>query len=127
MNEKIAPTYPINIVKKENKLKNVTPEQIKVIAILEILEDTLWTSNVTYKGENVTVKKDTDGKTLDEIVTKWTDWIKYTESSDTWKDGHHCGDCTKVPMTCFRCLCESHLSIANKFINYFNNGEYTTY
>lgn len=116
-------------VKKEDKLKDITDKEIKIIAILEILEDVMWIEgrSMVLNGEVIPLRGDTGGKTIEEVVAQWKGYIDYTQTDEAWKDGGHCGDCTKVPMTCFRCMCEGRLETARKFMQYFDNGDYQTY
>jgi DNA-directed RNA polymerase subunit N (RpoN/RPB10) len=117
------------VVKKEDKLKDITDKEIKIIAILEIIEDVMWIEGRTMmiNGNEVPLRCDTAGKSIEELTNQWKEWINYTQNDEAWKNGGHCGDCTKVPMTCFRCMCESRLETARKFMNYINNGEYQSY
>lgn len=117
------------VVIKDDKLTDVTEKDFDVIAILEILEDRLWVKGVAATlGDNVyTLKGDTDGRSIEEVKEIWKSYFESVKTEECWKDGKHCGDCTKIPMTCNRCMCEERLRIARKFINYFNNGDYQSY
>ena len=120
---------PPRFVIKEDKLKNITEKEIYVMAILEMLENKLWIegSKIQILGKDEVMISDTNGKTIDDVIAKWKENINFTQTNEHWKDGRHEGDCTKVPVTCERCYCETHLEVARKFIKWFNNGEYQNY
>lgn len=103
-------------------LKDVTDKEIAVIAHLEFMEDCLWVEGliINIGGTDVPMKGDSYGRSNEELKTIWKGCIHATQTEECWKDGAHAGDCTHVPMTCFRCLCEDRVEKARKYINWFN-------
>lgn len=43
-------------------------------------------------------------KTIEETIQRWYNILKALHTEKCWADGKHCGDCTKEPATCYRCL-----------------------
>lgn len=68
-------------------------------------------------GEKVRFRREYDDPLS--AIKKFKGFVKVMEEEDCWKDGKHCGDCTKVPATCFRCLVEDYRARASKLIEYF--------
>jgi len=48
-------------------------------------------------------------------------WIKHLQAlqEDPWANGRHYGDCTQVPMSCFRCIVDEYYERAEKEIKKF--------
>ena len=42
--------------------------------------------------------------TLDSAFTQWERILHSLKVEKCWKNGKHCGDCTKEPQTCQRCF-----------------------
>lgn len=101
-----------SIKKEEDNLKDITEIEIEVIVMLNMMEDRLW--NLTPR------RLETANETVEQQVEIWKSYINAVNTDECWKDGNHCGDCTKVPMTCFRCMCENRLKNARKFLEWFN-------
>jgi hypothetical protein len=110
-------------------LTTATDKEIDAIALMNMVEDNLW-----LKGEKILINgvekdlgTDSENSTVEEEAARWKSYFDTATTENAWKDGKHWGDCTKVPMTCFRCLCEEQLRKARKFILYINGTEYNSY
>ena len=104
-------------------LQSITEDEFEIIAILERLEDIMWIHGTVLvrEGEkDVPMTGDTDRRTLAQGIEWWKSVFDMVEKEEWWKDGKHSGDCTRVPATCFRCMCESHLHTARRFTKWFN-------
>jgi len=42
------------------------------------------------------------------------DYADTVDNNPLWANGRHCGDCTKEPHTCARCVFEQYLAIADE-------------
>jgi len=99
-------------------LKSFTEKEFKALALEEMLEDALWVDGMEMQldGKTQILYGDTHGKTVDEVVERWKSWFKVAIEDPTWAEGKHCGDCTHVPTTCFRCMCEEKMEKIRKLI-----------
>jgi hypothetical protein len=92
-------------------LKTFTDKEFRILAALEILEDEMWVNGMIMEldGNPKTVNGDSWGKSVDDITTIWKGYFDLAINHPCWTNGRHEGDCTKVPSTCFRCMCEERL------------------
>lgn len=72
---------------------SLTDEQVREAAILLAASDAVRDDNIVPAASALAF---TQG------------WWDAMDRDPYWKDGGHCGDCTSVPMTCGRCLCERY-------------------
>lgn len=49
-----------------------------------------------------------DDMSIEDAIKFSSRWFEIVDTDPLWKDGKHCGDCTKQPMTCSRCLREHY-------------------
>jgi hypothetical protein len=93
-------------------LKSFSDREFMELAIIERLEDVAWVDGtiISIDGKEKIVNGDTYGRSIDEIANRWKMYFKATIEESTWSNGKHNGDCTKVPATCFRCMCEEKMS-----------------
>lgn len=105
----------------EDPLKTITEKEYKIMAHLEFIKDILWVEGyvTNINGKDTPLKGDTHDLTVEQEIKNWKSYVETTLTSPEWKDGKHCGDCTKVPATCFRCMCEERLKETRKFIENF--------
>lgn len=60
-----------------------------------------------------------DTDEVNDIITEL--WIKHLGAlkEDPWANGQHYGDCTQVPMSCFRCIVDEYYKRAEEEIERF--------
>jgi hypothetical protein len=103
-------------------LKTMTETEFRILALLEMMQDELWIegTSVVIDGVERPMHGDTHKKSVEEVVAFWKEIFKDTIEGPEWGNGRHVGDCTRVPCTCNRCLCEDRLLEVKKFIETFN-------
>lgn len=102
---------------EEDILKTFTDKEFKILALLELLEDEMWVNGMEMikDGETIIINGDTYGKTVNEVADRWKAYFKVAINDNAWNNGKHAGDCTHIPMTCFRCMCEEQLKKIRTF------------
>jgi len=74
-------------------IEDPTDEQVRMCATL------LFAADAVLVGDQDTF----------EDALRWSETIfAVTDSNPLWANGGHCGDCTKQPLTCNRCLTERY-------------------
>jgi hypothetical protein len=63
-----------------------------------------------------------DFPSLDKALENW-DGIKEWLDKPPWDNGQHCGDCTKVPTRCFRCLVEDVEKLAQRLFDDYKEDD----
>jgi hypothetical protein len=63
--------------------------------------------------------RDYDDEYVNEIIIEL--WIKHLNAlkEEPWVNGQHYGDCTQVPMSCFRCIVDDYYKRAEEEIKRF--------
>jgi hypothetical protein len=59
---------------------------------------------------------DIDSIPIYDVIRMWRDW-KEMLNKEPWVSEKHYGDCTRVPMTCHRCLMGAYEELAEKAVN----------
>lgn len=103
-------------------LNSFTDKEFKILALLEFLEDEMWINGSIFviRDKETVAHGDTYGKTIDEVAERWKSFFKVAITDPTWSDGKHNGDCTHVPATCFRCMCEEQMQKVRKFVTEYD-------
>ncbi len=83
--------------------------------IIDMMAFNLWISDEITDDVDLDddIFKSLNTESLENINNYWIRWKKYYIPS---LKEEHCGDCTKIPMTCIRCLTEDYYEKAKKIL-----------
>lgn len=84
--------------------------------IIDILAKWIFIADSRWEIEDALddTGQDFDDDEVNEIASNM--WLKHLRalSEEPWSDGKHCGDCTNVPMSCFRCIVDEYYKKAEE-------------